>query len=487
MIRGQQDIQVYNEDEESAVSVRELQEIIRDEETITDNNNTNNNSNDEENGSDDSDEDNSIPDLQDREVEDSSDDDSIDDSINNDDDTYIKSLMNEDRDTAHLRHSRRDRDEYIDSDNDSDKDSYGNRGNDFEESIIPKLICRIDNDDSSCDDDDDDDDEDISIECSVNKQAGSSNSGSCNSEIEAVKNSTTITGMMIEIKAKTHILRLRGGSGDGNTNGSRNPNNNEDEDEDLYFQASDEESLLAYQESNRESDDEQNDNTRQMNGRNRNDKTGQIVDAIDDDEAQAIGGSMDQPKLPGMIRISGCNPDGIKPHELASQLQHSMDLEIDIQCYAEVNRNFLRSDQRHKFFEGMKTMDRSSKGVWGTSLFSTDSEYKPGGTAIISRGKTAGRIKKHGSDKLGRWTYQLLDGQGDRDILIVSVYQCCRQPTNPGGHTAYHQQEVLLSERDSTDRDPRRNFFKDIKDFIQKYISIEESTIVPIIIGDWNE
>jgi hypothetical protein len=103
-------------------------------------------------------------------------------------------------------------------------------------------------------------------------------------------------------------------------------------------------------------------------------------------------------------------------------------------------------------------MDRSARSTWGTSQLPSDSEYKPGGTAIISTGKTAGRVKQSGSDPLGRWTYQLLDGQGDKDILIVSVYQCCKSPTNPKGLTAYRQQEVLLSESDKTDRDPRQKF-----------------------------
>jgi hypothetical protein len=46
---------------------------------------------------------------------------------------------------------------------------------------------------------------------------------------------------------------------------------------------------------------------------------------------------------------------------------------------------------------------------------------KPGGTAIISMGKTAERVKKSGMDKMGWWTYQLLDGKGHKDILIVSA------------------------------------------------------------------
>jgi hypothetical protein len=103
-------------------------------------------------------------------------------------------------------------------------------------------------------------------------------------------------------------------------------------------------------------------------------------------------------------------------------------------------------------------MDRSARSTWGTSQLPSDSKYKPGGTAIISTGKTTGCVKQSGSDPLGKWTYQLLDGQGDKDVLIVSVYQCCKSPTNPKGLTAYRQQEVLLSELDKTDGDPAKFF-----------------------------
>jgi hypothetical protein len=211
-----------------------------------------------------------------------------------------------------------------------------------------------------------------------------------------------------------------------------------------------------------------------------------VLTALDDDEASPIGGQMDQPKLPGMIRISGFNPNGIKACQLESQLQHSKDLDIDIQCYSEINVNILRTDQRQKFHEGCKRIDKSSRSIWGTSQLPADSDYKPGGTAIISTGKIAGRVKKNGSDKLGRWTYQLLDGQGDKDILIICVYQCCKSPT-PGKTTAYHQQVVLLSEMNRTDKDPRRNFYRDLKKFMESFLIDEESNVIPFIIGDWNE
>jgi hypothetical protein len=125
------------------------------------------------------------------------------------------------------------------------------------------------------------------------------------------------------------------------------------------------------------------------------------LEDLDEEDALPVGGRMGEPKSPGMIRISGCNPNGIKINQLQCHLQHSKDLQIDIQCYSEVNRNFLRTDVRQQFHEGTKRMDRSSKGTWGTSQLptSSDSDFKPGGTAIISTGKSAGRVKKSGCDK----------------------------------------------------------------------------------------
>jgi hypothetical protein len=98
------------------------------------------------------------------------------------------------------------------------------------------------------------------------------------------------------------------------------------------------------------------------------------LDDLDEEDALPIGGQMGEPKIPGMIRISGCNPNGIKANQLQCHLQHSQDLQIDIQCYSEVNRNFLRTDVRQKFHEGTKRMDRSSRGTWGTSQLPTSSD-----------------------------------------------------------------------------------------------------------------
>ena len=45
----------------------------------------------------------------------------------------------------------------------------------------------------------------------------------------------------------------------------------------------------------------------------------------------------------------------------------------------------------------------------------------------------------------------------------------------------------MLSEMDRTDKDPRRNFYRDLKKFMESFIINEVSTVVPILLGDWNE
>jgi hypothetical protein len=168
-----------------------------------------------------------------------------------------------------------------------------------------------------------------------------------------------------------------------------------------------------------------------------------------------MGGSMENNKMEGNIRISTWNPNGINANQVHSILQQSLDLSIDIQGYSEQNRDFLKQSQRQAFQEATTRMDRHSRAIWGTSQVIVEGDYKPGGTALITFGKTAGRVKERGSDPLGRWTYQILDGKGNKEVLIMNVYQCCKSPTNPTGITAYHQQTIMLSEMDKTDTNPR--------------------------------
>ena len=203
----------------------------------------------------------------------------------------------------------------------------------------------------------------------------------------------------------------------------------------------------------------------------------------DEDEAAAFRGNMDEPKLPNMIRISGCNPNIINVLDLQSQLQHSLDLDIDIQCYSEVNANLIKSNLHQKFHELTKRSYQLSKSTWGTSQAQSDSDYKAGGTGIVSIAACAIRAKKEGQDRLRRWMYKILDRRGKRDVLILSIYQCCNSNNETETLPAAKQQRIMLSEMNRKDTDSRRNLRRDITEFIQK-LKDENDEIVPIIIGD---
>ena len=97
---------------------------------------------------------------------------------------------------------------------------------------------------------------------------------------------------------------------------------------------------------------------------------------LDVNDRFKIDGSIIEPKREGIIRISGCNPNEIETTDLKNNLQHSMDLEIDIQCYSEVNANYHRPKIRKKSFEHCKSMDWTSISVWGIRDVPCDSDFK---------------------------------------------------------------------------------------------------------------
>ena len=120
----------------------------------------------------------------------------------------------------------------------------------------------------------------------------------------------------------------------------------------------------------------------------------------DIDDINSIGNMLFQ-KQEGTIRISGCAPNGINTSNLKSQLQQSMDLDIDLQCYSEVNTNFLNAKICRQFHEKSKAMDPHIRCTWSTSDITSPSDYKPGGTGIVNRGALSKRVTESGYDQLG--------------------------------------------------------------------------------------
>ena len=74
------------------------------------------------------------------------------------------------------------------------------------------------------------------------------------------------------------------------------------------------------------------------------------------EESLSIGGS--HGKEPGMIRISGFNPNGIKQQQLEAQIQHCIDSSIDVQCFSEINLDVYKTKVRTELVKTIKKMDK---------------------------------------------------------------------------------------------------------------------------------
>ena len=158
-----------------------------------------------------------------------------------------------------------------------------------------------------------------------------------------------------------------------------------------------------------------------------------------EDDALPGGGSFHTAeKAPHILRFSCINLNGITPSTVQDTIQHTLESQIDLQGYSEVNLDTMKPENRIALQENTTKMDPAAKSIWGTSILPSPSNFKPGGTAIVAFSRSASRVKKTGMDPLGRWTYVILSAQGNKEILLISIYQCCPKPSNAVGNTAYH-------------------------------------------------
>ena len=70
-----------------------------------------------------------------------------------------------------------------------------------------------------------------------------------------------------------------------------------------------------------------------------------------------------------------------------------------------------------------------------------------------------------------------------KEVLIIWIYQYCK---SDGPNTDYQQQNIMHSENNLANPDPRKHFRQDLINLIKEFKEKNED-IVPIILGDWNE
>ena len=118
-----------------------------------------------------------------------------------------------------------------------------------------------------------------------------------------------------------------------------------------------------------------------------------------------------QHKGKNKIGTSTMNHNGITVNLFPDALKAAQRQSTDIQGCCEHNINVNNYLARTALQTVLKQADPQAKAVWATSSAPSKTFYKPGGTATIAFGSLATRIKKSGSDPLGRWTHITLEGK----------------------------------------------------------------------------
>ena len=185
------------------------------------------------------------------------------------------------------------------------------------------------------------------------------------------------------------------------------------------------------------------------------------------------------------IRIGVQNVNGLKletPRVGIEEIDVMKTCGLDVFGMCETNRSWKREAR-----ETLSTLARTEFGHAPTTASSCPSQrtgYLPGGTAMIARGRVAGRVWKRIPDELGRFTAMACHGRDQTGIILITIYRVC-QTSGKGlsPNTAYMQQYVELRKKGVTFPNPRAQMLKDLSTLIEEWT---ERGYHPIVMGDFN-
>ena len=68
---------------------------------------------------------------------------------------------------------------------------------------------------------------------------------------------------------------------------------------------------------------------------------------------------------------------------------------------------------------------------------------------------------------MGRFTWMIIKGKNDKEIMIITEYRVCKAGPNIGPHTAHMQQVKQLLLKGITTSDPRREILIEIQRLVK--------------------
>ena len=205
----------------------------------------------------------------------------------------------------------------------------------------------------------------------------------------------------------------------------------------------------------------------------------------DEDDIPSYGASIRQ-KTKDAVRCAVHNIHGTRldpvpeaNEEIDAMRAHG----IDIMGLTETNLNW-SSDAKNTLAALVRVAFGPNTTTVAASSPSDDRIYLPGGTAMMARGNSAGRVLKRVPDSQGRFSYMTFRGKDDKGIIMITVYRVCQQRgSRVGPQTAYMQQYAAQRRAGIKHPDPRNQLLKDLTVLINEYQSKGYS---PIVMGDFN-
>ena len=196
----------------------------------------------------------------------------------------------------------------------------------------------------------------------------------------------------------------------------------------------------------------------------------EVTEDVELEEITAFGGNSDS-KLDNNLRFAFQNVNGLRLESSGDRSELAMTIEtlgIDIFGMAETNIHWNQ--------EKTAVLSSLLQLVFGTGQIATSSSrtngdgYLPGGTALIARGCSTGRICHRRGDRMGRFSYMALRGAEGCGVLFISAYRVCQsRGTLAGPDTAFMQQIEALRAQGVHNPDPRDQILDDMTDLISEW------------------
>ena len=163
-------------------------------------------------------------------------------------------------------------------------------------------------------------------------------------------------------------------------------------------------------------------------------------------------------------------------------------IHADIACFSEVNQDTSKFEIREKMKTVASLQFDHVRLVTATSNRKAKSNYKPGGTTMLTMMDTVALSKDPTRDRMGRWVSTRYSRGNGAHITVIGAYQVC-QTHRTGQVTAATQQiNQLLEEYATIDAigpiNPREVFIRDLSAFIQQR---QQCNDLIVLGGDFNE